>query len=97
MIPLHENWLSRRFPLPKGMHEFISLLSAPVFTIWVKFGIRDMRTLLMSMFEFHENCVKERSTFVIGLNEVYGCDCNVKPFVAVQVKHTDYTAVLFTA
>jgi len=89
--------MNGRFLLPKDTHEFISLLLAFVFTIWVKFGIRDPRTLLLSMFEFHENCIREGSTFVIGLNEVYGCDCSVKPFIAVKVKHTDCRTALFTA
>ena len=83
--------------MPKGTYEFISLLTAYFFTIWVKFGIRDMRTLLFSMFEFHEHCIREGSTFVIGLNEDYVCACSVKPSIAVKVKHTDCRAALFTA
>lgn len=56
-----------------------------------------MHTLLLSTFEFHEHCIREGSTFVIGLNEVYVCDCSVKPFIAVKVKHMDCGAALFTA
>jgi hypothetical protein len=63
----------------------------------VEFGVRDMRTLLLSMFEFHKNRLKEGCTFVISVNEVYICACSVKPFIALKVKHTACRAALFTA
>jgi uncharacterized protein (UPF0276 family) len=40
---------------------------------------------------------KEGCTFVIDVNEVYICACRVKPFIVLEVKHTEYMAALFTA
>ena len=78
------------------MHGFVSAVLI-CFHIWVIFGVTDMRTLLLSMFELHENRLKEGCTFVIGVNDVYICACNVKPFIVLTVKHAECRTATFTA
>jgi hypothetical protein len=54
---------------------FVTLMFHIYYLIWLKFGARDLKIMLLSIYEFHENMHREGHTFlcVCKWNYIYMC------------------------
>jgi len=82
----HENMCSASGTLLPGVNEFLFLLSKIYYPVWLEFGNRALHKILLSIFDFCRNRLRECRTFIMSVYEITFMSYTMKPYDMLKAK-----------